>query len=277
MQKGIFAPLLGMKKSIFWFWAVFGGLLAACLFTACNNWAFFHSQYTLILPKPPQTWVSILGEPDWRIEWLTPDGQKQFKNIESAQNIKIELPQTWASAVLAWPYWPRHNIGPGLFRPCGALFPFDASGGRLYLSWKAGPDAVYFWELARACRENAAASRVPRLPHLFDWPRFRELFETDALGEEIRRDPWLADWPSIAQRTVNSGFDRRRLVPEPVSNMTIPVPPGHWFGSSPFAAPLSFGEGETPVFPVRASADTWVSREGILRCNQKTWVFTAWE
>ena len=276
MQKHSFAPFTSMKTYIFRLWVIFPFLLAAC-----NSDAFFHSQYTLVLPKPPEPWVVMLGEPHWRVQWFTPDGQKQFRNIESAQHIAIALPETWTSAVLAWPYWPGHNISAGLFRPCGALFPFDVSGNRLYLSWKAGPDAAYYWELANAYRlaaqENTAASRTPRSPDLFDWPRFRELFETDVLGKEILQDPWLADWRHIAERTVNSGFDRRRIVPEPVQQMAIPVPAGLWYGSSPFAAPLRFEKGQMPVFPLRASTEIWVSAEGILRANRKTWIFTAWE
>ena len=275
MQKCSFTPYIGMKTSIF-LWTIF-----LLFLTACNNEDFFHSQYTLVLPKPPEQWVDMLGEPHWRVQWFNPNGQKQFKNIENAQSIAIALPETWASAVLAWPYWPVHNINPGLFRPCGALFPFDVSGNRLYLSWKAGPDAVYYLELANAYRlagqENAADSRVPRLPYLFDWPRFRELFETDVLSQEIRNDPWLACWRNIAERTVRSGFDRRRIVPEPVLQTAIPVPAGPWYGSSPFAAPLNFTKGQTPVFPLRVSTEIWISAEGILRGNRDTWIFTAWE
>jgi len=236
----------------------------------------FPSQYVLVLPKAPEAWVSLLGEPHWRVEWQNPGGQKQIKAILPNENIGIDLPQAWTSAILAWPYWPEQDIGPGLFRPAGALFPFDSSANRINLSWKAGPDAVFYWELAIAGEEIEAESKVPRIPHNFDWPRFRELFETDVLNEMVRQDPWLADWRSIAEKTVKSGFDRRRLVPESGDIINIPVSSGPWYGGSPFTAPLWFEEGEIPAFPVRSAVEVWICGEGILRCNKKAQVFTPW-
>jgi hypothetical protein len=129
--------------------------------------------------------------------------------------------------------------------------------------------------------ENISTGRAvgPRLPWNFDWPRFRLLFEDPSVNAEVRADPWLADWQSIAAKIVQSGFDKRRLIPEPRINLTIPfsnganngVSRGPWIGTSPFAAPLLFEAG--PVFPAHPAADTWVSREGILRCNTETWIF----
>ncbi|MCL1993876.1 MAG: hypothetical protein FWG66_13110 [Spirochaetes bacterium] len=263
-----------MKKFVSWrFVALF---LAVVFSTACFE-GVFHSQYTLVLPRPPEAWVSILGEPHWRVEWLAPNGSKKFQDIAPSQRLEFELPQTWINAVTAWPYWPALGIGPGLFRPCGAIFPYDTVGSRIYLSWQAGIDAVFYWELVNAYRQNASTSRVPRLPQYFDWLRFRELFQTDVLRQEMRDDPWLAAWPSIAERTVSSGFDRRRLVPEAVVQRPIPVPHGVWHGSSPFSRPLVFEEGQPPVFPARALTEVWISSEGILRSNNSAWSFTPFE
>jgi len=173
----------------------------------------------------------------------------------------ISLPQTWASAVSAFPFWPEKGIGPGIFKPAGAIFPYDASGGSLILSWQGGVDSVLYWELARAYG----------LPMNFNWPRFRRLFDDPSLNAEVRADPWLADWADIAAKIVKSGFDKRRLVPEARSALEVQVAPGPWIGVSPFSGPLIFEA--TPVFSVRSTADTWVSKEGILRCNSKTWIF----
>ncbi|MDR0495726.1 MAG: hypothetical protein LBG95_08905 [Treponema sp.] len=253
------------------------------------------SRYSLELPDIPQRWAALLGKPYWRIEWLNSEGRIEVMTLRGEENRGISLPQGCASAVLAMPFWPDRGLRPGIFRPAGAIFPFDASGKSLILSWRGGVDAKLYWELVKAYNgadeetaspeeaseslpaETAPNERavVPRVPWNFDWPRFRLLFEDQSLNAEVRADPWLADWQSIAAKIVLSGFDKRRLVPEPRINLTIPLPHnargGPWTGTSPFAAPLVF---ETePVFPARSTADTWVSREGILRCNTETWIF----
>jgi hypothetical protein len=163
-----------------------------------------------------------------------------------------------------------------LFKPAGALFPFDAStgknGGKLRLSWSAGVDAVFFRELALANYQQPS-----RIPSNFDWLRFRELFKTDVINEAVRKNPWLVDWNYVAERTLSSSFDRRRLVPQAVQPVSIPVPAGLWFGTSPFAEPLLFTGSETPVFPTHSGVNVWVSSHGILRCTNQAWVFIVWE
>jgi len=240
------------------------------------------SRYSLELPKIPRGWEALLGNPHWRIEWLNEQGRKETKTIRGNNGPEISLPPTLASGVLALPYWPDREISPGIFKPAGAIFPFDASGKTIVLSWRGGVDANLYWELAQAYQEAQEASAPPetqaaeqravsRLPWNFNWPRFRELFDDPGLNAEVRADPWLADWHSIAVKIVKSGFDKRRLVPEDRSSLEVPVNCGPWIGTSPFASPLFFDE-TTPVFPVRPAADTWVSAEGILRCNTKTWI-----
>ena len=246
------------------------GLITVLSLACCGD--YLKSKYILDFPQPPKTWVSLLGEPHWRVEWLDPAGRRQIADFPPRTGAEVELPVTWTNPVTAWPYWPGSGLPPGLFKPAGALFPFDVAGKRLPLSWKAGPDTIFYRELANAADEA-------RSPVRFDWPRFRELFESDALNESVCTDPWLVDWRSVAEKTVSSGFDRRRLVPQPRESITIPVPSGPWYGSSPFAQPLHFAPGETPVFPVigeDSSVDVWISAQGILRCNRKTWMFEAW-
>jgi hypothetical protein len=235
------------------------------------------------LPDIPPAWETMLGNPEWRLEWLNSSGEKTETRIQSGDRAEIAPPESWASPVSAWPCWPGRGIGPGTFRPAGAIFPFDVADGTVTLSWQGGVDAVLYWELAAAAEDTgdaeAAGTRaaVPRLPQLFNWPRFRELFaEESGIKEEVRLDPWLADWRAIAIKIAASGFDKRRLVS--VVRKKLPVPaagPGPWAGSSPFAEPLLF-EGP-PEFPVRETPDTWVSKEGILRCTTQTWILLPWE
>ena len=238
------------------------------------------SRYCLKMPEIPAAWEALLGSPHWRIEWLNDKGRKETMTVGGG-DVEISLPQTWVSAVSAIPFWPDRGITHGIFKPAGAIFPFDASGKKIILSWQGGVDAYLYWEFIKVSREAGQESApdetapveraaVPRLPWNFNWPRFRLLFDDPSLNAEVRADPWLADWSDIAAKIVKSGFDKRRLVPETRSSLEVPVSPGPWIGTSPFAPPLLF---ETvPVFPVRSTADTWVSSEGILRCNTDAWI-----
>ena len=255
-------------------------VLMTSFFLFCCKETIFHEKYSLIMPKIPDSWDSLLGEPHWNIEWINSDGIKQRKSIEPGKNAAINLSQSWVSAIIAWPFWPDKETQPGYFMPAGALFPHDVSdvyGKTIIVRWVAGPDAVFFRELADAYGNSPGlSSSVTRLPSNFNWPRFRELFNSDAINEKVLADPWLVNWRSVAERTILTGFDRRRLVPETHINMPINVPAGIWYGNSPFAAPYIFVPGTTPVFPVTSSTGTWVSREGVLRCNQQAWVFIPW-
>jgi len=229
---------------------------------------FLPSMYILEFPRIPEPWVSLLGEPYWRLEWFDPDGKKHTADILPGKTAEIELPTTWTNPVAAWPYWSSYGLNPGLFKPAGAIFPLDVSGEHLRLSWKAGPDAVFYRELALANRQN-----ISKMPAYFDWHRFRELFKSEKLNEAVRKDPWLVDWRSVAEKTVNSSFDQRRLVPQSAEFLNVPVSSGLWYGTSPFEEPLYFKNGETPVFPVRPGLNLWISAKGILRINGKTWMF----
>jgi len=248
------------------------------LLNSCGE-ALTDSGFALELPDLPQAWEDILGSPNWRIEWVTQEGQKEARTVQGNEGLTIYPPQTWVSAVSAFPFWPEKGLGPGIFRPAGAIFPYDASGKSLILSWQGGVDATLYWEMTKAwvgtgsatAEESPERAAVTRLPMNFNWPRFRRLFDDPTVNADVRADPWLTNWAGIAAKTVQTGFDKRRLVPEPRSTLTIPVNPGPWIGSSPFADPLIFET--TPVFLVRPTADTWASKQGILRCNSEAWIF----
>jgi hypothetical protein len=252
-------------------------MYAVLLLSGCND--VIVSRYALTLPELPPVWDVFPGPPHWKIEWLDPDGAPQTAEIRSDERLDVALPHTWASAVTAWPYWPELSVHPGIFKPAGALFPLDVSGDSLLLSWKGGIDAILYRELGTASTVTPAANTgVPRLPWHFNWPRFRELYDDPTVNADFRGDPWLADWPGIAARIWQSGFDKRRLVPYARQEVQVPVGPGPWIGVSPFAAPLFFDG--VPVFPVRAGdtgVDIWVSAEGILRCTDRVYLFQKWD
>ena len=258
-------------KTRFWNYSIYklAVIALALQLTCCGD--RFPSRYTLEFPRAPEPWVSLLGEPHWRVEWLAPDGRRQTEDILPGGSLEIELPATWTNPVTARPYWPGHNLFAGLFMPAGALFPFDVDGSRLCLSWEAGPDTVFYWELAQA-----GSTDISKNPANFDWPRFRELLKSEDLNADVSRDPWLVDWRFVAEKTIEANFDRRRLVPQSAVSMNIPVSLGPWYGTSPFADPLSFAERETPSFQVRPGLNLWICSKGILRVNGNTQVFTKW-
>ena len=258
-------------------------MLAPALLLACCT-ERFPSRDILDLPETPAAWVSILGEPHWHVEWLSPFGQKKAADFPPAskKRIRAEIPVTWANPVTAWPWWPEHNLTAEIFKPCGALFPYDVSGknsDHLRLSWEAGSDTVFYQELGIAFSKNTPNVSAVKTPDKFDWLRFRELFQSDALSEAVRKDPWVVNWRSVAEKTITSNFDKRRIAAQAAALKHFPVPAGTWYGASPFAEPLFFEEGEPPVFPVFASSgiNVWISEEGILRVNGNTWRFAPWE
>jgi hypothetical protein len=239
-------------------------------FTGCGDNNF--SSFIVELPEAPKSWVHLLGEPHWRIEWFDPEGQKQVKDILPGVIAEVEIPITWTNAVAAYPWWPDYNLAPGLFKPAGALFPYDIFSNRLCLTWKAGVDTIFYYELAYANSQD-----IKKIPANFDWIRFRELFESDVLSGDVCKDPWLINWRNVAEKTISGSFDRRRLVPQAAETVNVHLSARCWYGTSPFSEPLLFPDGEPLVFYSIPDANTWISEEGILRCNGKILIFTPFE
>jgi len=241
---------------------------------ACEN-SPIRPSYRLLLPELPEHWKEILDEPHWRLEWVGEGGALLEKELSPGQSPPgLSFMPEWTTPVLAWPFWPERELLPGMMRPAGALFPWDACGDKLRLNWEGGVHALFWKELALAERPSApaTASEARRLPWYFDWPRFRELLESQNIPEAVRNDPWLADWKSIAQRTVQSGFDRRRIVPKTLARFDIPGLGGRWIGSSPFAPPLDAPEDGPLTVGIGDTADTWVSVDGVLKASSAGWL-----
>jgi hypothetical protein len=242
----------------------------AVLMAGCSD-GLNYASYKPLLPVIPPHWQEILGEPHWRLEWLVDEGVWQkWEGLPGSEPPDISFISEWTTPVLAWPFWPGRNLFPGQMRPSGALYPWDVSGSTLRLSWKGGVDAVFWKELALAERSTTAANG--RLPWYFDWRRFRALFSGDILSEAVRLDPWLADWKDISRRTVQSGFDRRRIAAQSFIELTIPDLDGYWIGSSPFAEPLYTAPGYPLILKATNNPETWVSSSAIIKCSRDGWV-----
>ena len=226
-----------------------------------------------VLPPLPAGWGEILGEPHWQIEWVSDDGSWRKLTLSPGTKVPgFSLPEEWTTPVLAWPFWPAWDLFPGLMKPAGALFPWDAAGEKLNLSWSGGVEAFFWKELAAAERLTDAADK--RIPWYFDWPRFRELLENGKIPDSVREDLWLADWKEIARKTVLSGFDSRRITAMKFKQFIIPDLDGRWAGSSPFAPPLDIPPGSPLCLDVTDAASTWVSAKGVLKCSAQGWVLT---
>ena len=245
---------------------IFCVLLLLVLLAGCDDSLVRQSQRPN-LPLLPPGWQEILGEPFWRLEWIDENGNWQEWEGRSDSVPRLSLPAEWTTPVLAWPFWPDWALLPGVMRPCGALFPWDAIGDKLELSWKGGVDAVFWKELA------AYSASGGRFPWYFDWPRFRELMESESVPEALRLDPWQADWKEIGRRSAESGFDRRRLRPRNFTEISLHGFDGFWISCSPFAPPLEAGPEGLLLLNAADTPGTWVSSSGILKCSSVGWVF----
>ncbi|MDR0558475.1 MAG: hypothetical protein LBG43_11550 [Treponema sp.] len=261
---------------------IHGNLAFFCLsapLAACG--AGYDMPYRVTPPSVPDAWTAVLGDNRWHIEWINSNGIRESRDVDgreaSETGIEIHILQEWASPVIAYPYWNGKDIAPDAMRPAGAVFPADAdiSSGAISLSWTGGVAAFLYMELATRAAHGAA-----RQPQYFDWRRFRELLESAAIPEDIRMDPWLADWKAIAEKTVSSGFDSRRIVAVKRREIAVPAPPGEiWIGTSPFALPIAApAETGKPLVLLASDAiDTYISQEGVLRISSSAWIWLPWQ
>lgn len=226
-------------------------------------------QIHVIFPAVPSVWKEFLGEPCWRLEWYDQSGIGQCAEFPAsaghASSANIAILIHWPNAVLAWPYWPGKDIPPGLFYPAGAIYPLDARGEKINLSWRAGIDAYLYRELDKARALNASN----RVPEYFNWKRFRALLWQDA-PEELRSDPWLADWQDIAEKTVQSGFRQSLLKTEKRSNTAIILPhDGPWIFASIFQPPQSWQNESKIIIPVGKHPEILACPAGFLSVTPK--------
>jgi len=246
-----------MKTPLFYI-VVLSGLSLSFSLSACGP-SLLPEYYQVQLPPLPLTRMEVLGQPRWRLEWYDSSGKFQQKEI-SGNTAEISILHEWPSAVVAWPYWPEKRLAIGHFYPAGAIFPLDNRGETIILNWRAGPEAYFYRELDN----NRGQNPSNRLPEYFDWKRFRSLLREEA-PEDLRADPWLADWKTIAESTIRSGFRSSLLRTENRINTEINIPyDGPWFGASVFSPIRLWEEGEILVIPLSSRPEILVCPGGIL-------------
>ena len=234
--------------------------------------------YQVKFPVPPAFRTELLGECHWRLEYHDSTGNFRQKEVGSNAGISIDVLQQWPNAILAWPYWPEGEgsppekaLPPGLFYPAGAIFPLDAAGETIILSWETGAEAYFYRELDKAGELNAETNKKPEY---FDWKRFRSLL-WEHENPELRKDPWLADWKDIAEKTVRSGFRQSYIRPKDRIRVEIIIPhAGPWLSASPFAPPEFWEAGETHTFLLTPYPEIFICPGGRLSISSQVslWV-----
>ncbi|MDR2143358.1 MAG: hypothetical protein LBP29_03205, partial [Treponema sp.] len=205
---------------------LFCALFSLLALAGCAN-PVLPSRYSLEFPRLPVSWTEVLGTPSWKVEWYNQDGRREFAVVDGHSDTTISVFCEWPSPVTAWPFWPDRGIEAGMFRPAGALYPFDVSGDVLRISWPAGADAGFYQALEEAWAGKENANPLRRAA-FFDWQRFRDFFASGAPAE-LREDPWLVDWKEAARKTVKSGFWTSYVKARNQTVTEIPVPhDGPW-------------------------------------------------
>jgi hypothetical protein len=226
-----------------------------------------YSAYRLEMPELPAAWTALLGPPAWRIEWVDGDGQRARSETDNNFYPAASMPEGWTTPVIAYPYWKGRPVYSGMMKPCGAIYPLDAEDGVIRLSWQGGVDAFFYHELSGGQNEK-------RQPSKFDWVRFRSLFIEKSINADVCANPWLADWSAIAVKTMETGFNARRIVPRETENLVIDIPEsGPWTGTSPFAPVQSWQKGEKAVLQVTENVDSYFCPAGALHCKKGIWIF----
>jgi hypothetical protein len=242
----------------------------------------------VIFPEPPAVWKDALGPPSWELVWVDSRGFPQSAVFPAGTEPGIDPLAGYASPVLARPFWAFPADGQlrsGVMKSAGAIFPFDfdADGSLIRLSWEGGVAAEFYLALAKArlAAQNSATDGASppdkRRPELFDWPRFRALLASDAIPEEVRQDPWLADWDAVAAKTIESGWDSRRIRAAENTPLTVIVPAdGPWFGTSPFANAHTWKAGDLAELPAGKIPRLLLSPDAYLKYTKSNYVWREW-
>ncbi|MDR1411938.1 MAG: hypothetical protein LBI91_07015 [Spirochaetaceae bacterium] len=265
--------------------------LAGAFFASCAEPVIAPS-YRVNFPEPPAVWTETLGPPSWELFWADGRGILRSARYPEGAEPRIGLAQELAVPILARPFWPSVVSGggraggrlqSGLMKSAGAIFPFDADGDSVRLSWEGGVSAEFYLALAKArlARQAGAAggasSAAKRRPERFNWPGFRALLGSGAVPEDLREDPWLADWEALAAKTVESGWNSSRVKPAERALFAVTIPAdGPWFGASPFAPARSWKAGERAELPAREIPELLLSPSGYLKYTKSDYVWHEW-
>lgn len=192
--------------------------------------AFSQKEVDILIVPPPLSSLeaSLWGPVSWELEWVS------IRGIEHCQvpsgGLVVQLA---ADEVCGFSLRPCSDRSTGmptpLSLPAGGLYPHDVRKGRLETDWVGGLAVNFFLELLR--RERAGGRRAAA----FNWPLFREVLEKGIEEGLLPEDPWCMDLGTVAAKTLDTGFDRRRLVASgPSRSVVLPQALSGWLSDSPF-------------------------------------------
>jgi len=184
------------------------------------------------VPELPAHWRGAFPQVELRLEH--PDGSGPTIIAGAAgQRLELRLPKRLYLPVLARPHLPRWDLElPG----AGGVYPLDAAGDTLGLSWALGPAAQLLLELAHA-NLDLERINVPRLCAL--------------MGERGGEDPWNLDLAGIAASLASGQMRESAIRLQPLLDVSLPAGSGDWFLQSPLR------------LPQRADAQGLVSLQGL--------------
>jgi hypothetical protein len=196
-------------------------LIPACVVAAALSCTLLAPEtVTVVLPAPPEHWMRAFPDLDFQLLYWDAAGAPQRQDAPSAGTVAIPCSRRGNSPVLAFPCSTADVSG--LLRPAGGLFPIDAEGSVLQLTWRNGPLALLMFRLRSVDRDTS-------------------LFNAGRLADYMARepDPWALDLDAIAQRIADGTFSASDIDPLPRRDLTVVPGAGQWFLESPFSGVMS--------------------------------------
>ncbi|MEE8441343.1 MAG: hypothetical protein V3S41_06450, partial [Spirochaetia bacterium] len=188
------------------------------------------------LPDTPDPWVDAWGQAGYRIRWQAYATVSGAVDVEpGVKAVILELPKATVVPVLAWPVWEAG--GPALeptetMRPAGGVWsgdgawPDDEGGGGFHLSFENGP-AVFVL--------NSAAGRGA------DVQAFNRVRLIEEISARLPDDPWLLDTDRIVRALCERSMRVSYIREAALTDVSLEVPDGTWYGTSPFGEPMEGG------------------------------------
>ncbi len=191
-------------------------------------------QYSLKLPEIGNLAEQVWGPITWKLDIISAEGRRQ-EIIDGGGEHIIVIAASTSTVFFARPHSAGAVQGPSLSLPAGGIYPSSLQGGKIVLDWPGGILAQLFVEMT--AREHKDGRRAKD----FNWPRFHSLLEEGIGDNSLPEDLWAVDWGLFAQKTLDSGFDRRRIKAEAKTwslNIGAAGDAGPWLSDSPFLRKL---------------------------------------